>query len=292
MRRGTQTRLSLVGSLAIPRLVCGLGLAALLLAPGPEVCAVELNVLAAGAVESIVRDMVGTFEKESGYTLKIAYAPVGALRDKIFAGEPADLTIVTPVIIDQLQAKGVVRPMHPHRPGTGGRRYRGPLGAPAPAIGTPEELKQALLAAKEIYYADPKIATAGAYFLQVADRLGIGDEVRKKGRTAGGGKVSMELMAKSTADAIGLTQISEILSVPEVVLVGPYSGDLQTMTTYAGIVLTRTPTPNAAGGIPPFPDQSAGAGAVQAVRSNAAAGAVIVRDPPRGFGLTSFLGLG
>jgi hypothetical protein len=28
--------------------------------------------------------------------------------------------------------------------------------------------------------------------------LGIGEEVRKKGRTAGGGKVSMELMAKST----------------------------------------------------------------------------------------------
>ena len=37
----------------------------------------------------------------------------------------------------------------------------------------------------------------------MADRLGIGEEVRKKGRTAGGGKVSMELMAKSTVDAIG-----------------------------------------------------------------------------------------
>ena len=114
-------------------------------------------------------------------------------------------------------------------------------GAPRPAIGTPEELKRALLAAKEIYHADPKIATAGAYFFQVADRLGIGEEVRKKGRTAGGGKVSMELMAKSTADAIGLTQISEILSVPQVDLVGPYPGDLQRMTTYTGIVLEGTP---------------------------------------------------
>jgi len=246
MRRGTQTRLSLVGSLAIPRLVCGLGLAALLLAPGPEVCAVELNVLAAGAVESIVRDMVGTFEKESGHTVKLAYAPVGALRDKIFAGEPADLTIVTPVIIEQLQAKGLVRPMTRIDLGRVGGGIAVRKGAPRPAIGTPEELKQALLAAKEIYYADPKIATAGAYFLQVADRLGIGEEVRKKGRTAGGGKVSMELMTTSTSDAIGVTQISEILSVPAVVLVGPYPGELQIMTTYAGIVLTRTPNPDAA----------------------------------------------
>jgi molybdate transport system substrate-binding protein len=56
----------------------------------------------------------------------------------------------------------------------------------------------------------------------------------------------MELMAKSAASAIGLTQISEILSVREVVLVGPYPGDLQNMTTYTGILLTRTPQTEAA----------------------------------------------
>jgi molybdate transport system substrate-binding protein len=208
--------------------------------------AVEINVLAAGATESIIRDMVGTFERESGHTVKLTYAPVGALRDKIFAGEPADLTIVTPVIIEQLQAKGAVQSATRTDMGRVGGGIAVRQGALRPAIGTPEELKRALLAATEIYYADPKIATAGAYFLQVADRLGIGDEVRKKGRTAGGGKESMELMAKSTANAIGLTQISEILSVKEVVLVGPYPGSLQNMTTYTGILIKDTPRAEAA----------------------------------------------
>jgi molybdate transport system substrate-binding protein len=234
------------GSRTSRRLILVLALSALLLAPVGEVRALELNVLAAGAVEAVVREMVAGFEKESGHTVKLAYAPVGALRDKIYAGEPADLTIVTPVIIEQLQAKGLVRLGSRTDLGRVGGGIAVRKGAPRPAIGTPEELKQALLAAKEIYHADPKIATAGAYFLKVADRLGIGEEVRKKGRTAGGGKVSMELMAKSTADAIGLTQISEILSVPEVELVGPYPGDLQLMTTYTGIVLARTPHPAAA----------------------------------------------
>jgi molybdate transport system substrate-binding protein len=246
MRSGTPTRLLRPTSVSILPLVFCLGLTALLLAPGREVWAVELNVLAAGAVESIVKDMVGTFEKERGHTVKLAFAPVGALRDKIIAGEPADLTIVTPVIIEQLQAKGLVRPNTRTDLGRVGGGIAVRKGAPRPAIGTPDELKRALLAATEIYYADPKIATAGAYFLQVADRLGIGEEVRKKGHTAGGGKVSMELMARSTADAIGLTQISEILSVPEVDLVGPYPGDLQTMTTYTGILLARTTRPDAA----------------------------------------------
>ena len=226
--------------------------------------------LAAGAVEAVVRDVVGSFEKESGHTLKLTYAPVGALRDKIYAGEPADLTIVTPAIIEQLLARGLVRPGTRTDLGRVGGGIAVRKGVSRPAIATPEELKQALLAAKEIYYADPKIATAGAYFLQVADRLGIAEEVRRKGRTAGGGKVSMELMTKSTVEAIGLTQISEILSVPEVDLVGPYPGDLQLMTTYTGILLERTPHPAACGGVSEVSDQPPGTGAIQTARLRAA----------------------
>jgi len=246
MYKVLQSLLSKVGLRPSRPLIVGLALGALLPVPIREVSAVELNVLAAGAVEAVVRDMVGSFEKESGHTVKLTYAPVGALRDKIYAGEPADVTIVTPVIIEQLLVRGLVRPGTRTDMGRVGGGIAVRKGVPRPAIGTAEELKRALLAAKEIYHADPKIATAGAYFLQVADRLGIGEEVRKKGRTAGGGKASMELMAKSTAEAIGLTQISEILSVPEVELVGPYPGDLQLMTTYTGILLERTPHPAAA----------------------------------------------
>ncbi len=241
MQRIPRSMLRGMGFMTGRRVVFSFAFAALLLGSAPAASAVELNVLAAGAVEAVVRDMVGNFEKQSGNTVRLAYAPVGALRDKIYAGEPADVTIVTPVIIEQLTARGLVRAATRTDLGKVGGGIAVRKGAPRPAIGTPEELKRALLAAKEIYHADPKIATAGAYFFQVADRLGIGEEVRKKGRTAGGGKVSMELMAKSTADAIGLTQISEILSVPQVDLVGPYPGDLQRMTTYTGIVLERTP---------------------------------------------------
>ncbi len=215
-------------------------LGSLLLVPVQEVSAVELNVLAAGAVEAVVRDVVSTFEKESGHTVKPFYAPVGALRDKIYAGEPADVTIVTPAIIEQLKARGLVSPASQTDMGQIGGGIAVRKGALRPAIGTAEELKQTLLAAEEIYYADPKIATAGVYFLKVADRLGIGEQVRKKVITAGGGKPSMQLMSKSAKNAVGVTQISEILSVPEVELIGPYPGELQQMTTYTGILLART----------------------------------------------------
>lgn len=246
MDRRTRISLPLSCPSANVRLTLGLALAVLLLATGREVPAVELNVLAAGATESTVRDVVGAFEKESGHTVRLTYGAVGVLRDKIYAGEPTDLTIVTPIIIEELQAKGLVRLNTRRDLGRVGGGIAVRVGGARPAVGTPEELKQALLAAQEVYYADPATATAGAYLLKVADRLGVGDAVRQKGRTARGGKEAMELMAKSATNAIGLTQISEILSVKEVVLVGPYPGDLQSMTTYTGILLTRTPQAEAA----------------------------------------------
>jgi len=220
--------------------------AALILAAPEAAQAVELRVLAAGAVESTVHDMVGRFEKESGHTVKLTYGAVGALRDKIYANEPADLTIVTPVIIDQLQAKGLVRSATRTDLGRVGGGIAVRMGAPRPHVGSPEELKQALLAADHVYYADPVTATAGAYFMKIADKLGVGEAVRKKGRSAPGGKEAMLLLAKDPGNAIGVTQNSEIIAVKEVLLVGPYPGDLQLLTTYTGIVLTRTPHPEAA----------------------------------------------
>ena len=69
MYRGPQSLASKVGLQTSRRLILGLALAALLLAPIREVSAVELNVLAAGAVEAVVRELVWSFEKESGHTV-------------------------------------------------------------------------------------------------------------------------------------------------------------------------------------------------------------------------------
>lgn len=208
--------------------------AAALLAACGTALAEDLVVLAAGATESTVRDVVATFEKESGHQVALSFGAVGKLRDRVQGGERADVVIVTPAIIDQLGA--VVRPGSRVDLGQVGGGIAVRAGAPRPAVATPEELKRALLQAEEVYYADPATATAGAYFMKIADRLGVGEEVRRKGHAAPGGREAMQAMARSKANAIGVTQLSEILSVPEVVLVGPYPGDLQNKTTYSGIV--------------------------------------------------------
>ena len=201
----------------------------------------EISVMAAGATESTLRDTVGLFEKAEGCSVKVTYAPVGLLRDKIFAGERADVAIVTPVIIEQLQRKELLHPDSRVDVGRVGGGIAVREGAKRPPVDTPEGFTRALVEAEEVYYPDPKIATAGAHFLSVADRLGVGELVRRKSRLgASGGKEAMGLMAGSKGNAIGATQISEILSTKGVVLVGPYPGDLQNLTTYAGVILENS----------------------------------------------------
>jgi molybdate transport system substrate-binding protein len=103
----------------------------------------------------------------------------------------------------------------------------------------PDALEQALLAADEVYYADPAVATAGAALMKVVDTLGIGDQVRAKGHIAAGGKAAIENMALPTAArVIGATQINEIKSVPAAVLVGGYPAPRRVKTTYSAIDVT------------------------------------------------------
>jgi molybdate transport system substrate-binding protein len=239
MRDGPAT--CTLAALGLPRL-----LVALLVAHAAPARGDELRVLAAGATESTLLDVVASFEARSGHTVKIVFGAVGLLRDRVLAGEPADLVIVTPAIIEQLEARALVRPGSRVDVGSVGGGIAVRLGERAPPVGSPEELRQALLAADEIYFADPATATAGAHLLAVADRLGVGEAVRRKGHVAPGGKEAMRLMTLSRAAAIGLTQISEILSVDGVVLVAPYPAPLQRTTTYAGVVLASAAHPDAA----------------------------------------------
>jgi molybdate transport system substrate-binding protein len=203
-----------------------------------------LRLLAAGATEPSVRDTIPQFEADTGLTVAFDFGAVGALRDRVLAGEPADVMVVTPAIITTLEAQQRVRAGSRVDLGQIGGGIAVRAGDPLPAIDTPEALEQALLDADEVYYADPAVATAGAALMRVVDMLGIGDEVRAKGRVAAGGRAAMENMTLSTAaTVIGATQISEIKSVPGAMLVGEYPAPLQVKTIYSAIIVddsTRT----------------------------------------------------
>jgi molybdate transport system substrate-binding protein len=75
--------------------------------------AAEIKVLSAGAVRSIVTELAEAFRKETGQTVTLTFGTVGVVRQKLAAGEPADVVIMTDVAIDQMAEQGLVPPGGP-----------------------------------------------------------------------------------------------------------------------------------------------------------------------------------
>jgi molybdate transport system substrate-binding protein len=109
-------------------------------------------------------------------------------------------------------------------------------GAPVPDIGTVEAFKQALLKARSIVYVDPATgATSGTHFAKMLDRMGIAAEMKPKTHLKPGGYV-VEMVATGEAE-IGIHQISEILPVKGVRLVGPIPAEVNLVSTYLGVLV-------------------------------------------------------
>jgi molybdate transport system substrate-binding protein len=111
-------------------------------------------------------------------------------------------------------------------------------GTPKPAIADSAAVKATLLAARNISYVDPAMGgITGVFFLQQADKLGIGPEVRAKAVLKPNGSGVAEAVAKGDAQ-YGVTLISEMLPNKDVT-VWPLPDDIQMTTIYAAALSTN-----------------------------------------------------
>ena len=193
--------------------------------------AAEIKVLTAGAMKAVVLALQPGFEAHSGHKLTIDNGTAGDLLRRIGGGEAFDVAIITPAAIaDLIKQTKIVSGSEANVAAVGiGVAVKG--GAAKPAIATVEDFKQTLLAARAVAYIDPKAGgSSGIYFDKLLEKLGIADAVRSKAKLKAGGYVA-ELVASGEAD-IAIHQISEILPVKGVVLVGPLPADIQNYTVY------------------------------------------------------------
>ena len=116
--------------------------------------------------------------------------------------------------------------------------------APSPDISTTEAFKRTLLAAKSIVYVDPKNGTSGRHFAQMLDKMGIAEQMKPK-TTLGPGGYVVAPVGRGEIE-LGVHQISEILPVPGVKLVGPLPPEIQKWTTYTAALMTGATSPDAA----------------------------------------------
>ena len=207
----------------------------------------NLNILSGGAAHGLVSALEGLFYAEAGRAIHGTYGAVGMMRDKLLAGEPCDVVILTQALIDQLTASGHVVAGSARALGLVKTGVAVKTGEAAPKVDTPDALKAALLAAKGIYFPDPIKATAGIHVMNVLKKLGIDEAVADRLRPYPNGATAMREMAASTESGlIGCTQVTEILFAPGVELVARLPQEFELVTVYTAAVCTQSEQPQAA----------------------------------------------
>jgi molybdate transport system substrate-binding protein len=207
----------------------------------------SLNILSGGAAQGLVKSLAPAFKARTGFDIEGEFGAVGAMADKLRAGRPADIIILTEALVRTLAQEKLVAPASVKNVGLVETALA--VRANDPGISAPdqESLRKALLAADAIYVPDIKASTAGIHVAKVLALLGIDEEVESRLKIYPNGATAMRHLAESPArQPIGCTQSTEIIGTPGVTLSGalPPGCELATMYTAAvkaGAVQPREP---------------------------------------------------
>ncbi len=204
-------------------------IAALFFLQTAETGAAEIKVISSTGMSTMMKELIPAFERTSGHKVAITYDTSNIIMGRVKGGETADLIILTGPVIDDLTKQGKVTPGSRADLAKSGIGVAVRTGAPKPDISSVEAFKYALVNAKSVTYT--ATGASGIYFAGLADKLGIGDQVKAKAKTPAGGHVA-ELVAKGEAE-LGVQMISELRGVPGADYVGPLPGDLQLYTVFS-----------------------------------------------------------
>ncbi len=208
-----------------------------------------MDILCTNGVKSVMLELLPEFERARSTKIAVTWGSTNALLKDIKAGLGGDVAVLTAEAVDELidQGKAVAGSrvdLARSRIGVAVRK-----GAKQPDIASPEALKRALIAASSV--AHSKTGLSGLYFPTVLARLGIADAIQSKIVIPDPGTAVGEVVAKGDAE-IGIQQISELLPVAGIEIVGPLPEPLQKITTFSGGVLRAAKEPSLAGALLKF----------------------------------------
>jgi molybdate transport system substrate-binding protein len=180
--------------------------------------------------------------RRTGRDVDMEWSPTGVLLDRVRAGERGEVLIAIDGPIVELVERGVlraesVRPLARARFGLGVK-----AGAPRPDISTPERFRAALLSARSVAYS--LTGASGIHFQDVMNRLDITETVGAKATAIPAGFTADRVIA-GEAD-LAVQQISELMAIDGVDLVGPFPEPYQKHTDFSAAVFIDTESPSIA----------------------------------------------
>lgn len=196
-----------------------------------------IRIISSMATRQLLSDLVAQFER--GSAQRVSVESVGGVdaAKRVKAGEAFDAVVLSSSAIDELIAVGRVHAGSRVDLVRSGVAIAVRGGAPAPDIATEEAVKRAVLAARSIGYST---GPSGAHLAKLFERWGIAQAI--KGRTVQAPPgVSVGSLIASGDVELGFQQLSELMNLSGITVLGPLPPEIQTITTFsAGVAATTT----------------------------------------------------
>ncbi len=200
--------------------------------------AAVIEVLSTLALRGVLLEVAADFRARTGLAVAAGYKSTNAQLLAISQGATADIAIITRPAIDQLVGEGKIVAGSAADIARSGVGLAVRAGAPKPDIATVEAFRHTLLAAKSIAFS--RIGASGIHFGEVIERLGIAAEIRRKAII--GDSYVGEIAARGEAE-LAVQQISELMPVSGIDIVGPLPGALQKISVFSAGIFTAARNP-------------------------------------------------
>ena len=209
----------------------------------------SLRLVASNGVRPVLQALAAPAEKAIGHPLASQFGTTVSLIQKIRAGEAFEVAVLTTEAIDALIKDGKIAARSRADVGNVGVGLGVRASAKKPDIGTPDAIKQTLLSAKSITYAQDGASRAAIE--KMIDDLGIADRAKSKIVLQQGSDAAMANVAAGK-DEVVMTLVSEILQAPGIELAGPLPTKFQNYVHFAAGVSTNAKNADAANALVKF----------------------------------------
>lgn len=213
------------------------------------------------ATRQVLTELVQAYRQRTGLEARVESIGGVDAAKRVAEGAPFDFVVLASDAIDKLVAGGSVVAGSRIDLVDSGVAIAVQAGAPKPDISNEEALKRAVLAAPTIGYST---GPSGVALIQLFQRWGIAQDLQGKLKQAQPGIPVGSLVARGEV-ALGFQQLSELIHLEDIDIVGPMPAAVAIDTTFSGAVCAASTQPEAVCALLAF---MASADAVAAKRRN------------------------
>jgi molybdate transport system substrate-binding protein len=202
---------------------------------------VAVKLISSMATRELLAALAAQYQRDTGNPV-LAEAGGGVdVARRVSAGEAFDVVVLASNAIDKLASEGRIAGARIDLVRSG-IAIAVRAGVPPPAVASEQQVRAAVLAAPSLSYST---GPSGVYLEQLFARWGVLEQIRPRIVVPPPGVPVGSLVANGGA-ALGFQQLSELMNLPGIQVLGPLPDAIQSITVFSGAVCAASAMPDAA----------------------------------------------